>query len=107
MLAHCFGSLVLNKGVNNMNNPQAIFLSIAVSIGVFLLLREVFCWYFKINKRLSVLQDIKNELVKANSYNNPSREPAQSSSKIVVPSGKRPSAYTTTFKPTESFWRAK
>jgi hypothetical protein len=68
MLAHCFGSLVLNKGVNNMNNPQIIFLSITISIGVFLLLREVFCWYFKINKRLIVLLDIKAELIQANNY---------------------------------------
>ena len=90
-----------------MNNPQTIFLSIAISIGVFLLLREVFCWYFKINKRLSVLQDIKDELVKANEGVNPSREPARSIGNTVGPSGKRPSAYTTTFQPTESFWRAK
>jgi hypothetical protein len=46
-----------------MNNVEVLFLSIAISAGVFLLLREVFCWYFKINKRLSVLVDIKAELV--------------------------------------------
>jgi hypothetical protein len=88
-----------------MNNPQIIFLSIVISIAVFLLLREVFCWYFKINKRLSVLLDIKAELVKANEGVNPNREPAQSSSKIVGPSGKTASAYVD--KPKESFWRAK
>tara|TARA_R110000772_G_scaffold130486_1_gene238723 strand:+ start:209 stop:391 length:183 start_codon:yes stop_codon:yes gene_type:complete len=49
-----------------MNNVEPLFLSIAISIGVFLLLREVFCWYFKINKRLSVLVDIKAELVMMN-----------------------------------------
>ena len=49
-----------------MNNLEILFLSIAISVGVFLLLREVFCWYFKINKRLSVLVDIKAELVKLN-----------------------------------------
>jgi hypothetical protein len=49
-----------------MNNFEILFLSIAISVGVFLLLREVFCWYFKINKRLSVLVDIKAELVKMN-----------------------------------------
>jgi hypothetical protein len=90
-----------------MNNPQTIFLSIAISIAVFLLLREVFCWYFKINKRISLLQDIKDELVQANIYSNPNKEPEHSSSRFVGPSGKRPSAYTTTFQPTESFWRAK
>ena len=49
-----------------MNNLEILFLSIAISVGVFLLLREVFCWYFKINKRLAVLVDIKAELVKMN-----------------------------------------
>ena len=51
-----------------MNTPQTIFLSIVISIAVFLLLREVFCWYFKINKRISLLSDIKDELVRANKY---------------------------------------
>tara|TARA_R110000851_G_scaffold309386_1_gene468814 strand:+ start:230 stop:502 length:273 start_codon:yes stop_codon:yes gene_type:complete len=90
-----------------MNNPQTIFLSIAISIGVFLLLREVFCWYFKINKRLSVLLDIKHELIKDNEGDNPTRESAQSSSKLVGPSGKRPSAYTKIPQSNESFWRAR
>jgi hypothetical protein len=92
-----------------MNTPQTIFLSIVISIAVFLLLREVFCWYFKINKRISLLSDIKAELVKANSYSNPNKEPAQLSSKVVGPSGKRPSVYGAVYneKPKESFWRAK
>jgi hypothetical protein len=91
-----------------MNNLEILFLSIAISVGVFLLLREVFCWYFKINKRISLLQDIKDELVKANEGVNPSREPARSIGNTVGPSGKRPSAYTKqAFQPTESFWRAK
>jgi hypothetical protein len=92
-----------------MNNPQTIFLSIVISIAVFLLLREVFCWYFKINKRLSVLLDIKNELVKANSYTNPNKEPEHSTSRFVGSSGERPSVYGAVYnkKPKESFWRAK
>ncbi len=92
-----------------MNTPQTIFLSIVISIAVFLLLREVFCWYFKINKRISLLSDIKDELVKANSYSYLSREPAQSSGNTVGPSGKRPSVYGAVYnkKPKESFWRAK
>jgi hypothetical protein len=53
-----------------MTNPQVLFLSIVISIAVFLLLREVFCWYFKINKRISLLSDIKDELVQANKYRN-------------------------------------
>ena len=53
-----------------MSNPEMMFLSIAISVGVFLLLREVFCWYFKINQRVSLLADIKDELVQANKYRN-------------------------------------
>jgi hypothetical protein len=49
-----------------MQNIEILFLSVAFSIAVFLLLREVFCWYFKINQRISLLSDIKDELVKAN-----------------------------------------
>jgi hypothetical protein len=50
-----------------MQNIEILFLSVAFSIAVFLLLREVFCWYFKINQRIVLLSDIKDELVKANS----------------------------------------
>tara|TARA_R110000751_G_C13593461_1_gene461305 strand:+ start:346 stop:684 length:339 start_codon:yes stop_codon:yes gene_type:complete len=49
-----------------MNNFELIFF-IACA---FLLLRELFCWYFKVNKRLSLLSDIKDELVQANKYRN-------------------------------------
>ena len=49
-----------------MNNFELIFF-IACA---FLLLRELFCWYFKINKRISLLSDIKDELVQANKYRN-------------------------------------
>jgi hypothetical protein len=90
-----------------MDNPQAIFLSIAISIGVFLLLREVFCWYFKINKRLSVLLDIKAELFRANGYSNSNKGCDSSSSKLVGPNGKSPSGYTKIPQSNESFWRAK
>ena len=49
-----------------MNNPEMMFLSIAISVGVFLLLREVFCWYFKINQRTKVMKEILGELIKLN-----------------------------------------
>jgi hypothetical protein len=94
-----------------MNNPQTIFLSIAISIGVFLLLREVFCWYFKINKRLSVLLDIKAELIQANNYTVALHKFSLRDKgnvnpyETVGPSGKTASAYVD--KPKESFWRAK
>jgi hypothetical protein len=94
-----------------MNNPQTIFLSIVISIAVFLLLREVFCWYFKINKRLSVLLDIKAELVKANNYSNPNKEPAllNHPNDVSVDGGGcgGASGYGYADESNESFWRAK
>ena len=45
------------------------------TVATFLLLREVFCWYFKINKRVSLLSDIKDELIQANKYANSNKEP--------------------------------
>ena len=56
----------MNWRVNNMSNFELIFF-IACA---FVLFREVLCWYFKINKRLSLLSDIKDELVQANKYRN-------------------------------------
>ena len=35
---------------------------IIISIGVFLLMREVLCWYFKINARLDVSKQILAEI---------------------------------------------
>lgn len=35
---------------------------IIISIGVFLLMREVLCWYFKINARLDVSKKILAEI---------------------------------------------
>jgi hypothetical protein len=94
-----------------MNTPQTIFLSIVISIAVFLLLREVFCWYFKINKRISLLTDIKAELVQANNYTVALHKfSLRDKGNVnpygtVGPSGNTKSAYVD--KPKESFWRAK
>jgi len=53
-----------------MSNAEIVFLSMFVSLIVFLVLREVICWYFKINHRLNVMIDIKSELIQANKYRN-------------------------------------
>ena len=89
-----------------MNNPQTIFLSIAISIGVLLLLREVFCWYFKINKRLSLLSDIKDELVQANRYANSNQKPIMSPKSMTetVQDAGASSAVVTGNPKGESFW---
>lgn len=46
-----------------------IILLIIVGVGIFFLLREVFCWYYKINKTIAtlekqilLLEDIRNLL---------------------------------------------
>jgi hypothetical protein len=57
------------------NNVEILIVSISLSIAIFVLLREVFCWYFKINKRISLLCDIKDELVQANRYANFNKDP--------------------------------
>lgn len=52
-------------------NPQIVLLaSIALAIAVFLFLREVFCWYYKINQRLEIEQQILDELRKLNAEKN-------------------------------------
>ena len=79
-----------------MQNIEALFLTALITVVLFLLLREVFCWYFKINKRLSVLVDIRTELIEANKYiNEDSTVEALASEQV-----------NTKAKPKESFWRA-
>ena len=53
-----------------MSNAEIVFLSMFVSLMVFLVLRELIRWYFKINHRLNVMIDIKSELIQANKYRN-------------------------------------
>lgn len=47
-------------------NIQWIIIAIVISIAVFLILREFICWYWKINERVSLLEDILEELKKMN-----------------------------------------
>lgn len=47
-------------------NIQWIIIAIVISIAVFLILREFICWYWKINERVSLLEDILDELKKMN-----------------------------------------
>lgn len=47
----------------NSENPLFyILISIAVFILVFLICREIVCWYFKINKTITVLEEIRDLL---------------------------------------------
>ena len=45
---------------------MSILAIILISIFLFVLLREVFCWYFKINEKLSVSKKILAELKRIN-----------------------------------------
>jgi len=45
------------------NNIETMLITIVVIVGVFLLLREILCWYWKINQRVS-LQKEQIELLK-------------------------------------------
>jgi len=50
-----------------MGNYGFIIFVISMSIIGFLILREVVCWYFKINERLDVSKKILAELERINS----------------------------------------
>jgi len=39
-----------------------IFISVCIFLIIFLLCRELFCWYLKINQRIKLLQEIRDLL---------------------------------------------
>ena len=82
-----------------MENIERLIVFAIFIVATFLLLREVFCWYFKINKRVSLLSDIKDELIQANKYANSNKETGVLKGNDVQPT-------PTNTKPKESFWRA-
>lgn len=41
-----------------MSTPETIVIFVLVTVFFFLLVREVICWYFKINKRVELLTEI-------------------------------------------------
>jgi hypothetical protein len=47
-------------------NLEAIAVFIMMTLAIILLIREVICWYFKINKRVELQEKILVELVKIN-----------------------------------------
>ena len=47
-------------------NLEAIAVFIMMTLAIILLIREVICWYFKINKRVELQEKILAELVKLN-----------------------------------------
>ena len=56
---------LITTGRNKMT-PEQIFGIVFAVIFVFILIREVICWYFKINARLDISKQILAELKKNN-----------------------------------------
>ena len=51
-------------------NLEAIIVFIIMVLAIILLIRELICWYFKINKRVELQEKILAELVKINKVSN-------------------------------------
>ena len=47
-----------------LNNLPSILGFIAVTLFVFILIRELICWYFKINERIKLQKELNKLLVK-------------------------------------------
>jgi hypothetical protein len=47
-------------------NLEAIIVFIIMVLAIILLIRELICWYFKINKRVELQEKMLAELVKIN-----------------------------------------
>lgn len=53
-----------------MDNLGFVIFVISMSIIAFLIMREIVCWYFKINERLSTANKVLDELIAMNKANN-------------------------------------
>ena len=51
-----------------LNNLPSILGFIAITLFVFILIREVICWYFKINERVAQNDEIIKQLKRSNDY---------------------------------------
>ena len=52
-----------------LNNLPSILGFIAITLFVFILIREVICWYFKINERVAQNNEIIKQLKQINLFN--------------------------------------
>jgi len=50
------------EGINLEGNIVGILFGLVILVGIFLIFREIFNWYWKINKRVNQLADISVEL---------------------------------------------
>jgi len=51
-----------------LSNLPSILGFIALTLSVFTLIREVICWYFKINERVAQNNEIIKQLKRSNDY---------------------------------------
>ena len=54
--------------------PETWIITIVVLIIIFLIVREILCWYWKINKIVRILEDISSKLSPSFSYANQEME---------------------------------
>lgn len=78
-----------------MDNFSTIIISVVVFVAVFLILREVFCWYWKINERISLQQEQNGILKKI------LRELERQSDQGTTPRDEKNTSYTSDDTSTE------
>ncbi len=60
-----------------MNNNEvfiAVLLSLGITVAIALVLREFFCWYWKINQRIALLKELQTALTQRGLKNAPEAE---------------------------------
>ncbi len=43
-------------------HPLASLIGVLIFIGIFLLCREVMCWYWKVNEAIEILKEIRDNI---------------------------------------------
>lgn len=56
------GHIIFGKNWDTVTNPFYILLFFIALLIFFLIVREFICWYWKINKRVRLLEDINSKL---------------------------------------------
>jgi len=67
--------------------PIGLMITIIVAIGLFLLLREVFCWYYKINDIKKIMEEQRDLLKKIAEKENQNSKKIKSSNTESYPEG--------------------
>ena len=52
----------MNWSLSDFHLGLFLFLFLGIAILIFLLLREFWCWYWKINKRIALLESVEKKL---------------------------------------------